>query len=501
MSEGHKECAPRPKLRHTSGAQSDGQSPRQSPAQSPSPSLAQSASKSSALSRFESFASGYLNFERTPAKDSLWLEGMHFLCRTLGNPQEGIPCIHVAGSKGKGSTAAMIACALNEAGYNVGLYTSPHVSHFQERIGGPAGPFAESVYDQAVNQLIDVVKSSEGSFPGERRPTWFELATALCFLCFKAARVDFAVYEVGLGGRLDSTNVVIPLCTCVTGIELEHTQWLGDTKEQIAREKAGIFKRDVPAVVFSPDPSLKAVFRQVAQDKGCPLIFSDEVYTASPPVHKIIRAKPSGRVCAVKSDLELSSPYLGRPLKLSLSLPGSFQAHNAAVAAIALKQAIPTIDEGTIERGLSRASLPARFQVLSLEGTRWQNCTLVLDGSHTPASVANTLQTFDASFPTVEFPHRVLLFACASDKDVGSMAPLFKGKFTRTFLTTPGQSLRADLDKTRLAFDSSAVPYTATASCRAAAKAALDEAASHKGVILAVGSFYLACEVKAMLNR
>ena len=485
MSEGLQGSAPTADQRHTSDTQSDGLNPGQSPS----------------LSRFEHFASGYLNFERTPCKDSLWLDGMHFLCRALGNPQEGIPCVHVAGSKGKGSTAAMIACALKEAGYNVGLYTSPHVSHFQERIGGATEPFAESVYDQAVSQLIDVVKSSEGGFPGGRRPTWFELATALCFLCFKIAQVDFAVYEVGLGGRLDSTNVVSPRCTCVTGIEKEHTQWLGDTKEQIAREKAGIFKRGVPAVVFAPESSLKPVFRQVAQEKGSPLIFADEVYSASAPVHKIIRSRATGRVCAVKTDLTLSSPYLTRPLKLPLSLPGSFQAHNAAVAAIALKQALPTIDEGAIERGLSRASLPARFQVLSLEGTPWQNCTLVLDGSHTPTSVTHTLQTFFDAFRCSSFSHTVLLFACASDKDVGSIAALFKDKFSCVFLTTPGQSPRADLCKTCLSFDRAAIPYTAIQECRAAAKAALDEAASREGVVLAVGSFYLACEVKAFLSE
>ena len=485
MSESQQENTPTIEQKHTSCAQTP----------------AQSSAQSASLSRFESFASGYLNFEKTPVKDSLWLEGMHFLCERLGNPQEGIPCIHVAGSKGKGSTAAMIACALKEAGYNVGLYTSPHVSHFQERIGGAVAPFAESVYDRATDQLIDVVKSSEEGFPGGRRPTWFELATALCFLCFKVEGVDFAVYEVGLGGRLDSTNVVSPRCTCVTGIEKEHTQWLGDTLEQIAHEKAGIFKRGVPAVVFSPESSLKAVFRREAQDKGSPLIFADEVYSSSSPVHKIIHSRTTGRVCAVKSEFALSSPYLARPLKLSLSLPGSFQAHNAACAAIALKQALPTIDEGAIERGLSRASLPARFQVLSLEGTRWQNCTLVVDGSHTPTSVSHTLQTFDAAFPKVEFPHRVLLFACASDKDVGSMAALFYGKFARVFLTTPGQSLRADLDKTCRAFECAGVPYTAAPDCRAATKAALDEAAAHGGVVLAMGSFYLACEVKAFLNR
>ena len=456
---------------------------------------------SSALDRFEQFAAGYLNFEKTPAKDSLWLEGMRYLCERLGNPQEGIPCVHVAGSKGKGSTAAMIACALKEAGYNVGLYTSPHVSHFVERIGGARRAFDESVYDRAVSQLIATIKDSETSFPQGRRPTWFELATALCFLCFKEAGVDFAVYEVGLGGRLDSTNVVTPRCSCITGIEKEHTQWLGDTEEQIAREKAGIFKQGVPAVVFSPKPSLKEVFRQAAQETGCPLIFADEVYSSSAPVHKIIRSPNSGKVCAIKTDLTLSSPHLSRPLKLSLSLPGAFQAHNAACAAISLKQAIPNIDEGAIERGLSAASLSARFEVLSLEGTRWQNCTLVVDGSHTPSSVEHTLRTFFDAFPESDFPHPVLLFACARDKNVEAMVPLFKGKFKRTFLTTPGESPRADLDKTRLAFDRAGIPYTASLDCRKATSGALDEGATHGGVVLAAGSFYLAAAIKSFLNE
>ena len=214
--------------------------------------------KKSAIGVFENFAEEYLNFEKTPKKNIFWLDTMEFLCKRLSNPQDCCPSFHVAGSKGKGSISKMIACILEEAGYYTGLYSSPHILNFNERIGTVSGPFPEEVYEKSVKQLIDSITSIKTEeLPGKRPVTWFELATLLGMLCFKNAGIKYAVYEVGLGGRLDATNVITPLCSCISQIELEHTEYLGNTEELIAAEKGGIIKQEIPVIVSGQKESEK----------------------------------------------------------------------------------------------------------------------------------------------------------------------------------------------------------------------------------------------------
>ena len=230
----------------------------------------------SAISVFEEFAEEYLNFEKTPKKNIFWLDTMEFLCSRFGNPQNCIPSFHVAGSKGKGSVATMIASILEEGGYKTGLYSSPHIIDFIERIGTCKGPFEESIYEVSVRQLINRVNSiSLHELPSERPVTWFELVTLLAMLSFKNAGCDYSVYEVGLGGRLDATNVINPLCCCINQIEKEHTEFLGDTVEKIAAEKAGIIKEGVPVLVAPQIESVREVFRQKAGEKKSRIIFVD----------------------------------------------------------------------------------------------------------------------------------------------------------------------------------------------------------------------------------
>ena len=201
-----------------------------------------------AIDVFLDWLSDYLNFELNPKKNIFWLDTIDFLCKRFDNPQDYAPCIHVAGSKGKGSVSKMIACILEEAGYNVGLYSSPHITDFRERICKPSGFFDESVYEEAIKEMIPNVDSII-DLPGDRPITWFELVTLYAFLCFRKAKVNWSVFEVGLGGRLDTTNVIRPKICCITPIELEHTEFLGDTLEKIAAEKAGIIKNCTPVVI------------------------------------------------------------------------------------------------------------------------------------------------------------------------------------------------------------------------------------------------------------
>ena len=197
------------------------------------------------LSDFLKWLDGFLNFEKAQTKNIFWLDTMRFLCARLGNPQDSIRCIHVAGSKGKGSVCAMSASIIESAGYSCGLYMSPHIVDFRERVTTPHGFFDDSIYESASKELYETVcEIPKDELPGSRRFTWFELVTAFAFLCFRNAKVDFAVYETGLGGRLDSTNVVMPLVSVLMPIELEHTEFLGGSIEKIAAEKVFLWEKE-----------------------------------------------------------------------------------------------------------------------------------------------------------------------------------------------------------------------------------------------------------------
>ena len=177
--------------------------------------------KLASIEKLENWIDSYLNFEKTPKKNIFWLDTMRFFCEKFGQPQDFAPCFHVAGSKGKGSVSTFIASILDEAGYKTGLYTSPHILDFIERVSSPNGPFEEEAYNRAVEEIMSGVKAiPTEELPGQRPITWFELVTLFSFLVFRQAKVDWSVFEVGLGGRLDSTNIVNPKVSVITPIEL-----------------------------------------------------------------------------------------------------------------------------------------------------------------------------------------------------------------------------------------------------------------------------------------
>ncbi len=429
------------------------------------------------LSDFQKWLDSYLNFEKTQTKDIFWLDSMKFLAEKLGNPQDRIPCIHVAGSKGKGSVSAMISSVLEQAGFKCGVYTSPHISDFRERISRPDGFFEDSVYEKAADILTGAVSSiRDEELPGGRRPTWFELVTLFSFLCFSGAECDFAVYEVGLGGRLDSTNIIRPLASIITPIELEHTEFLGDTIEKIAGEKAGIIKKGIPCVASRQNyAEAEKVFLDECAKKGSSLNLVGK--NEETP---LFRFNGGG-----KMQVEFSA--MGRRFSTELKLLGKVQAENAQCAAAALMTAVPGIKKSCIEEGLSRAFLHGRFEVEK---------NIILDGAHTVKSVENTIQTMRAAFPEKKY---FLLFSCSGDKDAEDIVPLFKGVFEKIVFTAP-KSVR-NADTARL--------------CRAAGKngieaeeiAALPEAFEHvksfigsSDILLVAGSFYLVSEVRRIMD-
>jgi len=446
----------------------------------------------SSIQYFSDWLDSYLNFERTPKKGIFWLDTMRFFTEKLGHPEKSYRCFHVAGSKGKGSTAQMIAEILEAAGYKTGLYTSPHIMDFRERIVTTEGFLSDDVYRTAADELIAAVAETKADeLPGGRSPTWFELVTLFAMLCFKYAQVDWVVWEVGLGGRLDSTNVVSPDCCCIGPIELEHTEFLGDTLEKIAAEKAGIIKDGVPVIVAPQQTdSVKDVFRKTAAEHNAPLTFVDEAVTISG-----IHYTSKGPCVGMK--IRLASKLFASPLCPTLRLLGTFQAENAAVAALAVKTLLSNINERTIETGLAKAYLPGRFEIVPSVKGYSDIPVMILDGAHTPRSMAFTIRTFNGLYDGKH--DAVLLFACAADKDAEDMATMLKGSFSSVIITRPGETKAADMDRLGKAFAYADIPYTSIYDYNEAIAFALQTANKQKKALLVTGSFYLVAEVKKAL--
>ena len=439
----------------------------------------------------------YLNFEKLPQKDIFWLDTMEYLCQITNHPQKSFPSVHVAGSKGKGSTSVMIASILEAAGYKSGLYTSPHILDFSERIASAQGPLPEQVYEAATQELMETVEAIiPENLPGQRPITWFELVTTFAFLCFRQAHVDWAVFETGLGGRLDATNVLEPQLSVITPIELEHTEFLGDTLEKIAGEKAGIIKSGTPVVIAPQKEAAQKVLEAKAKELQCPLLKVEEL------------VQVQGRMVAGKMELRLESKLFARPIITQLSLLGAYQLWNAATAALAVKTLFPELPEEAIEKGLSQAKLPGRFEVIQRQGI-----DVVLEGAHTPTSVALSLQTFRHYLEDTHATNTLkksldhastrkpnLLFACAADKDVHTMAQLFSG-FGSMILTRPGGEKQSNPQLLQDAFKEAGHEFTYISDFKEAIQKALQQALKDGVPLLVTGSFYLVAEVKKMLQE
>lgn len=487
--------------------------------------------KLASIEKLENWIDSYLNFEKTPKKNIFWLDTMRFFCEKFGQPQDFAPCFHVAGSKGKGSVSTFIASILDEAGYKTGLYTSPHILDFIERVSSPSGPFEEEAYNRAVEEIMSGVQSiPTEELPGQRPITWFELVTLFSFLVFRQAKVDWSVFEVGLGGRLDSTNIVNPKVSVITPIELEHTEFLGDTLEKIAFEKGGIIKENTPVVIARQRPEVRKVFEKIAEEKQAQAIFvEDAIQNLSFEIKNISNCIKNNTNITIGSqnfkedgiknhtisqenknislmNVSFFSNIFKRPIQTGTLLIGHFQAENAALAALAVKTALPNISEDAIERGLAKAKLPARFEIVQNPKDFENIPFLVMDGAHTVNSVRFTMETLSQVFGKTAGRSqnitvaRTLLFACAADKDAKDIAPLFKKQFESVFLTKPGNVKQSDLERLADAFDKAEISYDLNEDFETQIKKAFEHANAHKSILLVTGSFYLIAEVKKFLR-
>ncbi len=286
------------------------------------------------------------------------LERMTTLLAALGNPEQGQRFVHVAGTNGKGSTSAMIAAVLSEAGYQTGLYTSPHLVSPLERIQIKGAPVSEQAFAEAFDEIHRVAEQLLAQEAIDAHPSYFETITAMALLLFKQ-HCDFSVIEVGLGGRLDATNVILPELCVITPVSFDHEAYLGNTIESIASEKAGILKPGVPAVIAR---QLPAAERVIAQASGL-LIQSDSVVIDN-----------------VKVTAE-SSSFSSQATQFVCPLAGRHQIENARTAIAACR--ILDIDDATIAAGLRKTVWPGRLEIIS------RNPTFILDGAHNPAGAAS----------------------------------------------------------------------------------------------------------------
>ncbi len=296
------------------------------------------------------------------------LENTFQLAARAGNPQDRLRFIHVAGTNGKGSTCAMLESIYRAAGLRVGLFTSPHLVSFRERIQVNRQLISEAEVVRLVVELQPLLKQ----FPADHHPTFFEVITVMALNFFAEQKCDLVIWETGLGGRLDATNIVTPLASVITNIQFDHQQWLGDTLEKIAAEKAGIIKPGVPVITTVEEPEALAVIEKTAREKNAPLI-------------KVISA-----------ETKLAALFRGAA---TLPLPGEHQKLNAAlaIATVETLQCEIPVSAAAVRNGLETVSWPGRLQLVTLPNSQ----RILLDGAHNVAgakALRETLSNWSSSF-------------------------------------------------------------------------------------------------------
>jgi dihydrofolate synthase/folylpolyglutamate synthase len=381
------------------------------------------------------------NYERvslgsaTYTPESLNLERMRDLLAALGNPHERYKTIHIAGTKGKGSTAAMLTSCLRQLGLHVGLYTSPHLSTFRERVQVDGALISR----EDVTALAARIQALAANIPGI---TTFEAATALGFTYFAQQNVDWAVVEVGLGGRLDATNVINPQLSMITSLSFDHMQWLGNTLTQIAAEKAGIIKLGVPVVCHSQPLEATTVLERIAHERNAPLIMLGRHWRWTPGAASL--DKQTFQVKQVARVRSKDQPFVN-DLEGWYEIPllGKHQLDNAT-AVIAAMDALRARNTGldvsarAIRDGLRLTQWPGRFEILRVIPP------LVIDGAHNVDSVNKLAATLAEVFPGRRW---VFVFGCYKDKDAEGMLKALGPRSLRWVMTQAPNSRATPVER------------------------------------------------------
>jgi dihydrofolate synthase/folylpolyglutamate synthase len=440
------------------------------------------------------------NHERTPPSGpqsaAYGLGRTRTLLEMVGSPHEKLRVVHVAGTKGKGSTVAMISAILGESGLRVGRYMSPHVHSIEERIcidGRPIGPRELDAAFRIVAPAVDRL-DARARDRGGRGPTWFEAVTAIAMLAFARGEVDIAVLETGLGGRLDATNVSHPLVSVITSISLDHMRQLGRTVTAIAGEKAGIIKRGCPVVSGATSPHAARVIAATAARRHARLFRLGHDFLA-----RYAPAAASGGLLEPGSfEFEAMASELENPRgpgaieRYRIGMRGSHQAVNAALAVAAvrlLSRHRISVGDAAIRRGLASVTLPARVELVD------GRPPIVIDAAHNVASMESLVETIR---PAVAVrPASVLVFAASTDKQIARMLAKATGVFRHLVLTRYRTNPRAaTLEKLAAAAKRAGFHAPRIAEGPNEAMALARKLAGPRGLICVAGSFFLASEVR-----
>jgi dihydrofolate synthase/folylpolyglutamate synthase len=404
------------------------------------------------------------------------LEEVRILLAALGDPQKRFLAVLIAGTNGKGSTAATLASILTEAGLRTGLYTSPHLERPNERICVDRAEIADADFARIFFLVSDAAEQMVKERKLPQMPSFFEMLTALGFLYFAESRVEIAVLEVGMGGRLDATNVVEPLISIVTDISLDHMEWLGPTIAAIAREKAGILRVGGTMITLPQHPEANQVLGEVATE----LVVRGVSATPYMPVS------------------EAAGPYtveaLGATVKVDSPLKGAHQQRNVALAIAAAVELAEQhgfrVSPAAIEEGIRRTQWPGRLERMTSGGVEW-----VLDVAHNPAGAwalrAGLHGILEEAGP------RILIFSCLRDKAVAEMAQILFPLFERVIVTPIHAARAAAVDDLLAAAKATGTAASAAETVREALEMAQENAAG--GVVVVSGSVYLVGEARAML--
>jgi dihydrofolate synthase/folylpolyglutamate synthase len=410
------------------------------------------------------------------------LENITILLERLGRPDRAYPCVHIAGTNGKGSTAAFLEKILRDASFRTGLNTSPHLERINERIRISGEEIADERFAEIFTRVHAVIEELLAEGKLRAHPTYFECVTALAFEAFAREHVDFAVIEVGLGGRLDATNVVSPLVSIVTRIDFDHENFLGHSLREIAGEKAGILKPQVPAVFAAQLPEAREVLLERAKELRCPVVETGEVFSVEN------EAMESGLARATA--VEIAS---GKTFSLEPRLAGRFQlqnALNAVAAARILQNRNYRITDENIETGIATTEWPGRLERLQTRPD------VYLDGAHNPGAAKELARFLEENF----VGRRVyLIFGAMRDKAVDEVTGMLFPRAQEVIFTQPRTPRAVSARQLAEMAGDHAKKFAVIEDAEHALESALSKAGPEDAIFI-TGSLYLVGEMRHAWN-
>jgi len=414
------------------------------------------------------------NLRYSPEKFDL--NRMRKFASLLGNPQDQYPIIHVAGTKGKGSTCAMLANIMSKAGYKTGFYSSPHIIDFRERV--------------RINDLLiskeDVVERVKELALAEKiisEISTFELITALAFSYFSKRKVDLAVLEVGMGGRLDATNIVTPALSIITKVSIDHTQILGNTIEKIAKEKAGIIKNSIPVISSYQFVTVKNEIHKIAREKQSELIFSDKEYKT-----RIIERKLTGQTFSIAGSKETM------PRIYSIPLIGDHQIENAATVFASVEKLRGLgweISDTSVDLGYRTVKWPGRMEIVQ------EDPLIMVDGAHNPDSFRKLKIAIEQYFPGKNI---ILIFGASEDKNILEMIEIIKPSIKRFIFSKANHPRAAEINNLIEMGEKLDLDYESFELLEEALERAINSS-DPQSVIIAAGSLFIAGGVKSITSN